>query len=450
MSQPNVLLIVLDAVRKDHLSCYGHDRETTPNLDRLASEGTRYEQAIAAAPWTPPSHASMFTGQYPSGHGVFSGSPRLATDVPTVAELLSGAGYATFGFSNSHHTSAKHDFDRGFDYYHDILELPRFMDRMYEPSLDFATYALRWLLFDDDDSYYQLRKLKQKIRGEDDPFFGFINLNTAHSPYDPPERYTGFVDEFDRWDEVDEENVRSLVRNGGYEFMLDRRSATDAEWELVKRKYDSEIRYMDALLGKFFDFLGEEGYYDETLILVTTDHGEHFGEHGLAYHQFSLFEELVNVPLVVKRPEQHSGGATDELRSLVDIAPTIATAAGVDPPESVRGHPLQAGEGHETVFAEYAGPYPPLRDRWGTYDGFEQYDRGLQAVRTGEHKLIAGTDGQRALYDVTDGERPVDDDAIADELGETLEAGLGNLAAGRQPADLDEHVEERLERMGYM
>jgi arylsulfatase A-like enzyme len=449
MSQPNALLIVLDAVRKDHLSCYGHDRETSPNLDAFAADATRYDRAIAPGPWTPPSHASMFTGQYPSEHGVYSGRPTLAPAGPTVAELLARAGYTTVGFSNSHHTSTEHDFDRGFDYYHDILDLPRVGGRMYEPSLDYLDYALRWLLFDDDDSYFQLRKLKRKIRGGDRPFFGFINLNTAHSPYDPPDRHNGFLQEFDRWDEVDEETVGSLVENGGYEFMLDRLSVTDAEWELVERTYDCEIRYMDTLLGSFFDFLRETGRYDDTLIVVTADHGEHFGEHGMAYHQFSLFEELLNVPLLVKQPGQRSGGVADELRSLVDVAPTVLKAAAEDPPDRMQGRPLQVEEGHEAVFAEYGGPYPPLRDRWGSYDGFERYDRGLQAVRTDEYKLIVGTDGERALYDVTDGERPIADGAVADELQATLEATLGSLPTERRHDVVDRHVEAHLERMGY-
>lgn len=450
MAQPNVLLIVLDAVRKDHLSCYGHERETTPHLDRFAAEATRYEQAIATAPWTPPSHASMFTGQYPSGHGVFSGRPRLATDGPTLAELLSSAGYKTLGFSNSHHTSTENDFDRGFEYYHDILELPRFMGRMWEPSLDFAAYALRWYFHDDDDSYYQLRKLRRKIRSGTKPFFGFINLNTAHSKYDPPDRYSKFVDAFDRWDEVDEEKVEWLCTNGGYEFMLDALPVNRAEWELVKRRYDGEIKYMDSLLGSFFEFLRSRDLYDDTLIVVTADHGEHFGEHGLAYHQFSLYDELLNVPLLVKTPGQRSGRVDTELRSLVDLAPTMLGMGDIDVPDEMVGRPLDAAVGHDAVFAEYGGPFPPLRDRWGDYGAFAEYDRGLQAVRTEENKLIVGTDGWRTLLDVTDGERPIEDEPVLERLRDQLETALSPLPTDSDNVDVDDYVKDHLERMGYM
>jgi len=450
MSRPNILLIVLDAVRKDHLSCYRHDRETTPNIDRLASEGTRYEQAIAAAPWTPPSHASMFTGQYPSTHGVVGGSPNLETNDPTVAEALSAAGYATFGYSNSHHTSADNDFDRGFDHYHDILALPRFRGTMYEFSRAYAKYAVRRVVRGVDDSYFQLEKLRARIRGSQSPFFGFINLNSAHSPYDPPDGYHQFVDGFERWDEVDAEKVNALAHRAGYEHMMNEISVSDAEWELLRRRYDGEIAYLDDLLGSFFDFLEAEGLFDDTLIIVTADHGEHFGEHGLAYHQFSLFEELINVPMVVKWPGDRSTATDESLTSLVDLAPTALEVAGVDIPAQMEGRRLRTDSPRKAVFAEYAGPYPPLRDRLRKYDAFEEYDRGLQAIRTDRHKLVVGTDGEWALYDVTDEERRLDDEQLMETLADELEETLGTIRTGQNVGELDDVVEDHLEQMGYL
>lgn len=450
MSRPNILLIILDAVRKDHLSCYGHDRETTPNLDLLASEGTRYEQAIAAAPWTPPSHASMFTGQYPSTHGVVGGSPNLTIDDPTVVEALSAADYATFGYSNSHHTSIKKDFDRGFDHYHDLLALPRFRGTMYELSWPYAKYAARWFLRDADDSYFQLQKLRTRIREVQSPFFGFINLNSAHTTYDPPDRFDQFVDDFERWGEVDAEKVDALAYSAGYEYMMDNIWVSDAEWELLRRRYDGEIAYLDHLLGSFFDFLKTEDCFDDTLIIVAADHGEHFGEHGLAYHQFSLFEELINVPMIVKWPENRSPATDKSLTSLVDLAPTMLDAAGVDVPAQMEGQRLRADPPHEAVFAEYAGPYPPLRNRLREYDGFEKHDRGLQAIRTERHKLVVGTDGERALYDVTNEERRIEDEQLMETLAYELEEALGTIQTGQNIGELNDVVEDHLEQMGYL
>ncbi|ACV46769.1 MULTISPECIES: sulfatase [Halomicrobium] len=457
MGSPNVLLVVLDATRKDHLSCYGYDRPTTPELDAVAQAGTRYEQAIAPAPWTPPSHASMFTGRYPSGHGSFGTQPLGEYDGATVAELLSAAGYATFGFSNSHHTSIEQEFDRGFDYYHDILALPRFMDTMYEPSLDFLRFLPRYFRDGYDISDFQRRKLETQVRRADGPFFGFINFNATHAPYRPPEEFRApFEERFDDWDAVDETAARKVGDDEGYEYILGDVTMSPTEWELVECWYDAEIRYVDALLGELFDCLRRQGVYDDTLVVVTADHGEHFGEHGLAYHQFSLFEELLNVPLLVKwpegdRPSPAPGTVSDRLVSLVDLVPTICEWAGVAVPDEVDGRALTGDDDRDAVFAEYDRPYPPLRERLQQYDSFEAYDRGLQAVRTETHKLIRPTVGEATLYRLTgDGEVEVSDDereaALAQRLDETLEP----LPDTSRTTELDDHVSDHLEKMGYL
>jgi arylsulfatase A-like enzyme len=458
MDAPNVLLVVLDAVRRDHLSCYGYDRPTTPEIDRLAERGTRYDQAVAAAPWTPPSHAVMFSGQYPSHNGVFGPTPHYAPDEHHLAALLSDAGYSTFGFSNSYHTSTDRGFDRGFDFYHDILELPRFAGRMYEPSLDFVRHLYDYFVRDYDDSAFQLRRLRTQIRRRDRPFFGFINLNSAHAPYDPPEPFASeFAADTGGLDEEDLSAAETVAGEDGYPVAMDELHLSEGAWDVVRGRYDGEIRYMDHLLGQLFAFLEREGVFEETLVVVTADHGELFGEHGLVYHQFTLAEELLGVPLVVKPAEDVEGigaGAVDEtLVSLVDLAPTILHAAGLSVPEEMDGRRLGVDPAPETVFAEYAGPYEPLREKLADYgEAFDRYDRGLQAVRTATHKLVAGTDGSRTLYDVSDGETPVEDDELTDALAERIEAKLGDLPdrAGAPEAELDDHVADHLEEMGYM
>lgn len=453
MTQPNVLLVVLDAVRKDHLSCYGHRRPTTPNLDEFAAEATRYESAVSAAPWTPPSHASLFTGKYPSGHRVTGFQPHLDSDHATVAELLAAEGYETFGFSNSYHTSRERGFDRGFGYYHDILELPRFGGRMYEPSLAYLRFVWRHFVHEYDVSYFQLRKLTDRVAASSDPFFGFINLNSAHSPYDPPEPYASeFEDGFDAWDEVNGETASALADDGGYRFMMGELDATETEWELVRRWYDGEIRYMDDLLGTFLSRLEKRGLYDDSLVVVTADHGEHFGERGLAYHQFSLYEQLLDVPLLVKWPDSVDASTSDELASLVDVAPTVLDVAGVDPPESMQGRSLRSDPEPNAVFAEYAGPYPPLRERLATHgDAFDRYDRGLQAVRTSDRKLIRSTSGESTLYRITGaGEVEVDEPDRMGELGRVLDDRLDELPTGGEYDDPDDHIKDRLEELGYM
>lgn len=461
MNQSNVLLIVLDAVRKDHLSPYGHEESTTPTLEHLASEATQFDQAIAAAPWTPPSHASIFSGQYPSRHKVYGVQSQLSPETPVIADELSKAGYETIGFSNSYHTSVDRGFDRGFDFYHDLLDLPQLHGHMVEPSLDFIQFAFEYLVTDHDASKFQSRKLKTQLAQQKDPFIAFINFNSAHSPYRPPERLRErFEEDFDRWDEVDQEKVREITHNAGDDYMMDNLSVTDAEWELAERWYDAEIAYLDELLGDLFQFLRDQDLYQDTTIVVTSDHGEHFGEHGLAYHKFSLSEILINVPLLIKWPasvDESPGQISNELVSLVDLAPTFLDLADRSIPNEMQGRSLLSDESPpEAVFAEYGGPPEPLRERLQHHDAFDQYDRGLQAVRTGEHKLVRTDDDESNLYrigDLTEERIPIDDNKdIYRELDQLLDDTLQELPSdsSAEVEELDEQTREHLKEMGYI
>jgi arylsulfatase A-like enzyme len=458
--RPNALLVVLDATRKDHLSCYGYDRPTSPTIDRIAADGTRFEQAIASAPWTPPSHASMFTGCYSSRHGVFNSHLSLTYEGPTIAEQLSANGVETLGYSNSYHTSTDRGFHRGFDYYHDIFELPRFLGKMYDPSLDFLRFLPNYFLKNYDISDLQLRKLKTRLKRTDEHFFGFINLNSAHTPYDPPARFRKqFEAYFDEWDTVDEEAAAD-VSKGGFEYTaLDDKSITETEWRLIRCWYDAEIRYMDYLLADLIESLKKTGLYDDTLLIITADHGEHLGEHGLSNHSFSLFDELLNVPLIVKWPGDHHvgdrtlpGSVSNNLVSLIDIAPTICEWLGTDIPSEMQGRALTADHTHDAVFAEYDRPQPPRRDRLlRKYDKFEAYDRGLQAVRTSDFKLIRTTRGKETLYRIENGEEvPVENPEVHRQLSERMDETLSDVPDSGVEEELSKYVKENLEKMGYL
>jgi arylsulfatase A-like enzyme len=499
MRRSNVLLVVLDAVRKDHLSCYGAERRTTPTLERLAADpdGVAYEHAVSAAPWTLPSHASMFTGRYPSHHRCIGTHPNLDADQPVVAELLQAAGYDTFGFSNSSFTGTARGYARGFDGYHDLQELPRAGGQYYELSPEYAKLVVNNVRRGDDASYFQTKKLESRLRRAGrtgDPFFGFVNLNSAHSPYDPPASYREWAEAgFEGRDRVRMDVVEQFSEDA-YAYMAGHIDPTDEEWELLRRWYDGEIRYLDDLLAGVVGTLERADRYDDTTIVVTADHGEHFGEFGLAYHQFSLSEVLVNVPLVVKWARglgpgrtraastgeatgvtagDASNGATigngtaatavataraDELVSLVDLAPTFLDLAGVaDRPATMQGRSLLSEPEPAVVFAEYGFPYPNLLERKARKHGdhFGRWNRALQAARTRTHKLVVASDGESTLYELVDGtELPVEDDAVATVLADAIDATLASLdpaAADEEPdADLDEHVTAHLEHLGYL
>ncbi len=470
--RPNILLIVLDAVRKDHLPPYGYEKGNTPTLDRLDAISTRYEEAIAPAPWTPPSHASMFTGRYPSHHGVFGRLPQYGEAQPHIAEELSDVGYSTLGFSNSYHTSKARGFDRGFDFYHDVRALPHLGGNWFEPSIPFAKLVVNHVRKGYDIASFQLDKFKRTLTADHEPFFGFININSAHSPYNPPEPFKReFENRFDSWDSVDEDAARTVGNRDAYKYMMGEIEMGEVEWELIKCWYDGEIAYIDSLLDDFFEGLREMGVFEETMIVVTSDHGESFGENGLAYHKFSLGEQLVNVPLFIKWPGKNSSVINNELVSLTDFFPTFLDVADASPSIGLDGRRLASDPEPDAVFAEFGRPYEgtlgrlvdsmftnceleneSLTDRLTEYrERIERYNRGLQAVRTHEYKLVRPTRGDVELYRLEDGEEtPVENADVASRLLSKLEANLAELPTESQSEDLPTHIEDHLVEMGYL
>jgi arylsulfatase A-like enzyme len=296
--------------------------------------------------------------------------------------------------------------------------------------------------------------LKTKINEYGDPFFAFINFNSAHIPYHPPKQFEErFLNQFDRWDEVDEELGRALADDAGDAYIMGNLEPGDAEWELSRYLYDAEIAYMDSLLEDLFNFLKLRDLMDDTMVIVTSDHGEHFGEHGLAYHKFALTEELVNVPLVVNYPANSEQGVSDELVSLVDLVPTIADIADISLEFETDGRSLRSDSEPDVVFAETGRPNTSQRSRMlkqGSEETFKQFDRGLQMVRSNNYKLVRDTEGNRSLYDLTDGEKEIHNENVIEQLEVRLEEVLQPQPTGETEEDLDEHVEQHLRDMGYM
>lgn len=473
MPRPNILLIVLDSVRRDHLPVYGYEKGKTPTLDEFTNTATRYDQAIAAAPWTPLSHASMFSGLYPSHHGVFGRQPQYDNTQPHVAQELAEAGYSTLGFSNSYHTSKNRGFDRGFDFYHDIRDLPHLKGNWFEPSIPFIKFVVNHLLNQHDTASFQLDKFERFLPSITEPFFGFINLNSAHSPYNPPNKFKKYFESrFDAYDSVDKEAARAVGNREGYKYMMGDIDMGITEWNLIKCWYDGEIAYMDQLLGEFFDALQERNLFEDTMIVITSDHGEHFGENGLAYHQFSLSEELINVPLLIKWPRQKNAEVSDELVSLVDLRPTFLDIGDVSSSmDEIDGRSLISCSEPDNVFAEFGRPYEgtlgnlidsmfeninleaeSISERLEDYqERVDRYDRGLQAIRTKSHKLVKPTRGEMELYQLKNGkEKLVDNAELERELADKLSSKLGELPTGSYSEELPEHIEEHLIKMGYL
>lgn len=312
-SPPNLMLIVLDTTRADHLGAYGYERQTSPVLDSLAKEHWLFRYAVSAAPWTPPSVATLFTGLYPVAHGVMppnsrelarEASHRLHEQHLTIAELLQQHGYQTSGITPNPWTKEEFGYHQGFERY-------QFLNREVAGRISKEGVA-------------EIDRMAKVNR----PFFLYLHYLDPHDPYTPPEKY----DRFSGPVSYREHDPRTLK---------------------FVNAYDGEILYMDAAIGSLLEHLKKRGLYDNTHIVIVGDHGEQFKERGHLGHGFQLHNEEIHVPLIVKAP---GGGRTiDYTVSTVDVFPTLVELAGVPMPAFVQGGSLlndKAARGRIGVLSE--------------------------------------------------------------------------------------------------
>jgi arylsulfatase A-like enzyme len=370
----DVVLIVVDTMRADHLGVYGYDRGTTPRLDGLARQGTVFDAAWSAAPWTLPSVMSIMTSRYPSSHRVENDGMKLAAETPILAETLKHAGYSTGAFVSHVYVSSTFGFGRGFETFEDFgLSQPGYrLEAGMEPRADRVTdAALGWL-----------------DRQERRPLFLFVHYFDPHWPYDPPERLrAAFPDEYHGPLDATYDSISKFQ---------DPRVPLPADYRrfLVDR-YDGEIRFVDEQIGRLLDGLVASGRGPRTWVIVTADHGEEFKDHGSMGHGRRLYEEVARVPMMVARPSPSGAAATrvDAPVSGIDLFPTIADLAGAATPAGVQGTslaPLVRGAGTAP-----AGDRPLVCETI-------RLNAHLKAVRRGPLKLIQSMDENRTeMYDLT-------------------------------------------------
>lgn len=347
---PNVLLIILDTVRSLDLSVYGYDRPTTPVLDRFARSGVRFDRVISPAPWTLPAHASIFTGRWPHELSASWLSP-LDGHYPTLAEVLARHGWVTAGFvANTQYTSRQTGLARGFGHYRDYPVTPAqiLLSSAFNRFLLHSRYRERALLriHAADINAAFLHWLQRPRRGR--PFFAFLNYMDAHDPYQPPAPFAGRFS-----------SPGDLAQIKALEEDTPGREWSPAVIHAARAAYDESILSLDAQLGELFDTLRARGILDNTLVVVTSDHGEEFGEHGVFFHGNSLYRPSVEVPLLMRWPGWVPKGATvTEPVSTRDLAATLADLAGIRdasfPGRSLArlwGQRAQAG-GQDTLLSE--------------------------------------------------------------------------------------------------
>jgi arylsulfatase A-like enzyme len=419
----NVLLISIDTLRADHVGCYGYPRNTTPNIDAFRRDAVLFEQAIAHAPSTLPSHVSIFTSLLPTHHGAsVARSTGVDPGAPTITEILRDAGYQTASFNGGIQLDPLYGLGRGFDTYESA-----------RPSV-----ASSEVLVDPVDRFdHAVARAMEWIGGRRAPFFLFLHTYEIHHPYTPDPDRLELFDAGYAGSLPAHVSVELLTRINTREIQVDA-----ADLAHVVAAYDAELSSVDAAFGRLVEFLRQEGLYDDMLVVVTSDHGEEFGEHGsVGWHSHSLYDELLRVPLLVKLPGSRGAGQSiaAQVRG-IDLAPTILEELGLPVPTSFDGGSLvPAIEGRGN---------PPEH-------AVSQKDVGVPedaaSIRTLEWKWNQGRlfhlmSDERETTDVSEANR-----STAEGLSRALD---GILKARPKPSDHrvepDEELLEKLRSLGYI
>lgn len=307
---PNVILISLDTLRADRLGAYGYGRPTSPFLDELAARGVLFEHAVSPAPWTLPSHLSIFTGLYPGSHGVNTAAEkRVGDEVKLLTEILREHGYRTFGFHGGGYVGERYGFERGFETYQKSEADKGDGKRGFPALLNTALTTLDTL-------------------APEESFFLFLHTYAVHCPYAPEEPYAsmfvtpGAVHADPRYCGVRSKKLGKITKEQAL-YLSDR--------------YDGSIRQADEDLKRFFGALDSRGKLANTLVIVLSDHGEEFLEHGRIGHQESLYKELLMVPLIISGPGI-SHRRVEQPVNLVDVFPSLLELLGIADSPAVDGH----------------------------------------------------------------------------------------------------------------
>ncbi len=416
---PNIVMVVLDTTRRDHFGCYGDDRGLTPVVDKLASEGVVYEDMISTSPWTVPSHASLFTGLYPKTHGCsFEHHRWLDGGFLTLAEMLGASGYQTVSLAGNVYLKNSNQL-QGFT---DHLETwDRVRGSAFHDVLMKLGAPSKWADHGVIETGQVLQEWFEDKYDDEKPFFLFINLMEAHWPLYPPMKWrqkhlpscAGYVSA-----------TRASGRFYGPHWLAGASHST-CDADCVRAMYAGSVAYQDHELQHVLDLIAERVDLDDTLLIVTADHGENLGEAGRWDHVFAVNDHLIHVPLIVRYPKQFPAGTRVKgMCQTVDIVPTILNVLGHGTSMSdLPGRTLVPAqfEARDQTFSQ-VHPYYGHLERMAGVVGLKKdtadFTSHLRCVRTDQYKFVWSSDGNHQLYDL-----PYDPDEATNILDKEPEIG---------------------------
>lgn len=426
----DVIIVVLDTLRADHLTQYGYATETSSGLAKFASVATQFEQAWAPASWTLPSTTTILTGQHPLRHGMRHPGDILPSEAVTLAERMRDAGWHTAGFSHNVSVAPRHGMNAGFDHF--VINTGKVLG--YPHARKLLVEANNWL--DDQPA---------------EPTLMYLQPMNCHGPYKVPESRRSVL--LGREPSQGFHYYQGMMgKILGEKDIAARKKVTDRYIASAKEQYDTAIRYETDELGRWFDELQSKGRFDDALVIVTADHGEEFFEHGGFSHGYSLHGEVLHVPLFIKFPGQSAAVKISQPVGLADILPTVMEVTGI---------PVENGpaDGRSLVPLLRGGTLPPaplvfevdwqkrfvgqaiLADGWKylrieqSYDGVRDAVRLYQpAIDRGEANDVAALHPERVL-----------------SLSTQLDEQLRQLTSGITPESrISAEDQKQLEALGYL
>jgi arylsulfatase len=414
-------MISIDTLAPRMLGCYGFDEPTSPTIDALARDGVLFENAYAPSPWTLPSHASLLTGLYPKNHGVKSHRVAMPPEIVTWAEYMKARGFTTAAIVNAHNVGARYGLDHGFEHFeHVIKDIARAAPSLVEER------ALAWL-----DGVPQ------------QPFFLFLHYYDVHSDYTSlPEYEELFTSPYAG--HIDGSTAQLLS------FWEGELTIGERDREHLVDLYIAGIRQMDDGIGRIVQRLDQLGILDETLIIVCSDHGEEFLEHGSVLHGRTQYEEVLRVPLVIVGPGIPSGKRISEPVSLIDVMPSVVSLLGLDLNHRCDGVDLSS------LWSSRPRHELQVRHIFGEADHNNAYEDMTRSVRRGEFKLIYDRiTGDHQLYELSSDpnesldvrrEHPL----VTRRLLERIRIFSREESSGVDLPEMDPKERESLEALGYL
>ena len=466
-SKPNILIVILDSARPAWLGCYDGALRTSPNIDRVAGEGIVFDTAISPSAWTFPVMASVFTAMMSAKHGGHDEHRVLDSAYPTMAEIFARHGYDTAAISDVPYVGPMTHLDRGFA---TMSNLRRNQVSLPNQVLKAVGRAHRVIT----GQYQKTNETKVVIResigwldrqwDRDKPFLLYVHSDEPHAPLLPPARYRR------QFTNLTARQMRAINQDkqlyvGGAVTM------TDQDFANLRDLVRAEVAFFDAWLGRLMRYMAKENLLDNTVVVITADHAENFGEHGLMRHGLCLYETLIHVPLIIRIPGRRPAHRVEPMVRLIDLLPTLMAIAEIDQPDASREFQgqnllecIRTQQFPDYAIGELYRPTSGLFEKKVPEfmpDFRRRFDRVLRSYRTPRHKFIWSSNGDHELYDLEKdpGEQRdlvAGEPGLAGEMQSRLDAWLNSFqradTLGEHVEDqaVDERVLERLRDLGYI